>query len=117
MPAARTIAVLSATALALFAGRVGAAPTLAKIDPPGAPRGTEIEIDFTGRDLADPQELLFESGEIAVLGLEGIDGARMKAQVRIPATCSTGAHRLRLRTKEGLSELRTFRVGFLEQVP
>ena len=117
MPAARTIAVLSATALALFAVRVGAAPTLAKIDPPGAPRGTEIEIDFTGRDLADPQELLFESGEIAVLGLEGIDGARMKAQVRIPATCSTGAHRLRLRTKEGLSELRTFRVGFLEQVP
>jgi hypothetical protein len=109
---ARALAVLLAFLLTCVASGGRGAPAIALIAPPGAPRGGEVEIRINGRDLADPREVYFEDGEIAVVGLEPIDKANLKARLRIPATCPTGSHRLRVRTKEGLSELRTFRVGF-----
>jgi len=114
MPHPRSLPGLPAVLL-LIAASVQAAPTIALVAPPGAPRGGEVAVRISGRDLADPREVFFEGGEIAVLGIEAIDGSNLEARLRIPATCPTGTHRLRVRTKEGLSELRSFRVGFGEQ--
>ncbi len=110
----RTLALVCVALLAAVAAE--AAPTIALIDPPGASRGSEVVVRIGGRDLADPREVFFEDGEIAVLGIEPVNGGSFKARLRIPATCPTGGHRLRVRTKEGLSELRSFRVGLLEQL-
>jgi hypothetical protein len=103
------IAILLLSGLA--ARPAAATPGITRIEPPGAPRGGEIEVVIHGRELADPQELFFEEGRLEVVALEGLDDGRLKATVRVPADCPTGPHRLRIRTREGLSELRTFRVG------
>ena len=115
MPKSQDFAGLVSILLACVASSGWGAPTIARISPPGAPRGGEVEIQINGRDLADIREIFFQGNEITVVELEAVDGANLKARLRIPATCSTGAHWLRVRTREGLSELRSFRVGFLEQ--
>jgi hypothetical protein len=100
----------------LLASRPAAAtPAISRIEPAGAPRGAELEVVIRGRDLADPKELFFESGRIEVVALEGVDGATVKARLKVAADCPPGAHKLRVRTKDGLSELRSFRVGLFEQ--
>jgi hypothetical protein len=108
--------VLAGMAAGLLAGRPAlATPAISRIEPPGAARGGEIEVIFRGRELANPQELFFEDGRIEVTKLEGVDGGTVKATLRLPADCPTGRHRLRIRTAEGLSELRSFRVGIFPQ--
>lgn len=104
------VALLAALALASTAA---AAPTIDAIVPPGWCRGGEVEILLSGRELAAPAELFFEAGGIEVVSLQGVNAARLKARLRIPADCPPGSHRLRIRTAAGLSELRTFRVGTL----
>jgi len=101
---------------ALAAGRPATAtPVITRIEPAGAPRGGEVEVVIRGRDLADPKELFFEGGGIEVASLEGVDGTAVKARLRLAADCPPGPRKLRVRTKDGLSELRSFRVGLLEQ--
>ena len=111
-----TTRALIALLFCLLAGQQAAAtPGISRIEPPGAPRGVEIEVVFRGRDLTEPQELFFEDGRIEVVSLEGVDATTAKARLRLPADCQTGPHRLRIRTKDGLSELRSFRVGIFPQ--
>ena len=109
-------ATIVAVTAALAALSAAAAPTIGRVEPAGAPPGVEIEIRLTGGDLADPQELVFEEGRIAVTALAGVDDKTVKASLRVPADCPPGPQRLRIRTRDGLSELRTFRVGGFEQV-
>lgn len=106
---------LLALLAALPAGSTTAATTIDRIDPAGAPRGGEQQITLTGKEFADPEELWFEDGRIAVVALEPVDATHVKAVLKIAADCPQGPHRFRLRTKRGLSELRTFRVGSLPQ--
>jgi hypothetical protein len=108
--------ILVALVAALTAFSAVAAPTIGRIEPPGAPAGAELEIRLVGGDLGEPQELFFEEGKIAVASVTGVDEKTVKATLRVPADCPPGGHRLRLRTRDGLSELRTFRVGGFEQV-
>mgnify|MGYP001556439109 FL=1 len=93
-----------------------ATPTIARIDPPGATRGSEATVTIGGGDLADPQEVFFPGGAIAVSDIVGKDGKTLTARFHIPADCPPGRHFFRVRTNDGLSELRSFRVGLLEQV-
>jgi len=106
------IAVLGAVSAGVARGAI----TIDRIDPGGAPGGGEQRITLTGKEFADPEELWFEDGKIEVLALEPVDPQQIRAVLRIPADCPSGPHRFRLRTKRGLSELRTFRVGGLRQV-
>jgi hypothetical protein len=92
-----------------------AEPSIDRIEPGGGPRGSELEIAIAGKEFADPEQLWFENGSIAVVSLTPVDATHAKATIRIPDECPLGPHRLRLRTKHGLSELRTFRVGVLPQ--
>jgi hypothetical protein len=109
--------VLLGLAVALLVGHPAtAAPTIDRVAPGGGRRGSEIEIVLSGRSLASPQEVFFEEPGISILEVAGIDGNRVRARLAIAADCRPGNHRLRLRTADGLSDLRMFRVGILEQV-
>lgn len=113
----RSLTWLAAALLAAAGGATArAAATIEKIEPPGGPRGAEVEITISGRQLGAPRELVFEEGRIAVASLTPVDDRHLKASIRIPADCPPGSQRLRVRTAEGLSELRTFRVGIFGQV-
>lgn len=92
-----------------------ASPAIEKIWPPGGPPGADVVVEFRGKELDDAQEVFFEGGGIAVTDLEQVDPRTVKARLRIPAACPPGAHRVRIRTADGLSELRTFRVGGFTQ--
>jgi hypothetical protein len=114
LPATLAAAVLLVAAAGATAAR--AAATIEKIEPPGGPRGAEVEITLTGKLLGAPRELVFEEGRVAVASLTPVDDRHVRAVVRIAADCPPGPQRFRVRTAEGLSELRTFRVGVFEQV-
>jgi hypothetical protein len=95
---------------------VAAGPAIERIMPPGGPCGAEVEVEFRGRDLDEAREVLFEEAAITVTALQQVDPRTVKATLRIPPDCPLGGHRLRIRTADGLSELRTFRIAGFPQV-
>ena len=107
---------LSLSLLLLSSSPLRADPTIDRIIPPGAKQGSDVEIELTGKFLESAEELVFEEGLIQVQHIDSVDGSRVKARISIPPDCRLGAHRLRVRTARGLSELRTFRVGATQQV-
>jgi hypothetical protein len=110
-----TVVVQLVVACAVAVSAAGATPAITRLEPAGAPRGAEVEVTIRGRDLAGAEQLFFEAGGIEVAALEGVDAATLKARLRVAADCPTGPHWLRVRTKDGLSELRSFRVGVFPQ--
>ncbi len=92
-----------------------AAPALNRIEPPAGKQGSEIEIAISGTELDEPQELFFEEGRISVKAVAAEKENVVKAMLSIPADCPLGPHRMRLRTAEGLSELRMFHVHGSDQ--
>lgn len=92
-----------------------ASPSLGGASPYGAQRGTELEVTFSGGQLADAQEILFYGPGIAVTHLEPAGDAACKARLQIAADCRLGAHPFRIRTATGITNLRTFSVGALPE--
>ena len=88
-------------------------PSLGSVTPRGGQRGTEVVLSFSGARLADAQEVLFYAPGFSVSKLQVVNTNQVQATVKIAADCRPGEHALRLRTKSGLSELRTFWVGTL----
>jgi hypothetical protein len=114
-PASRFAAWALVGALAGPLAPARAAPAIDRIWPPGSPAGTELVVEFRGRELDDAREVVFEGGGIAATDLELVDPQTVKARLAIPATCPPGPHRVRIRSADGLSDLRTFRVGGFAQ--
>ncbi|MBM4059151.1 MAG: hypothetical protein FJ275_13105, partial [Planctomycetes bacterium] len=94
---------------------VVASPVIVRVVPPGAPRGSTVEIELSGSDLGDARELFFQDPGIVVERLQSAGGRLVTATLRVAADCPTGPRKFRLRTRDGLSDLRTFRVGLLPQ--
>src|SRR6266542_2325146 len=90
-----------------------ATPSLGSVTPRGGQRGKEVVFAFNGGRLADAQEVLFYSPGFSVSKLEVVNDGQVKATVKIADDCLPGEHAVRLRTKSGLSELRTVWVGAL----
>src|SRR5688572_18984488 len=90
-------------------------PDLDVISPQGVERGTEVELTFSGGNLAKAQELLFYSPGFTVKSLTPADN-NVKALVAVAPDCRIGIHAVRLRSLEGVSDLRTFTVGNLPEV-
>ncbi len=101
--------------IACHAAAAMAAPGLDRIEPPAGKQGSEIDIRISGTQLDEPQEVFFEDGRIAVKSVVEEKANVVKATLTIPADCPVGPHRLRVRTAEGLSELRMFHVCDAEQ--
>jgi len=110
----RSLAFAVLAASGLVAGAV--APQLSSTTPNGVQRGTEVELKFNGTRLADAQEVfLFEPG-VKVLELKELKDTHVLARVKVEADCPLGEHKVRIRTKTGISDLRTFNVGAYPQV-
>lgn len=124
----RSLRSVSLVALVL-AGMVSIAsagsPRLARISPAGAQSGTTVDVDFSGRYLDEPREvLLYEKGitieSVKVVtsapGNKGKDqpvekGTVVRVRMKIAADCPAGPHGMRLLTAEGLTEYRRFFVS------
>ena len=115
-PAAR--GALFGLALALVATCAHAvAPQLNTILPRGGQRGTEVEVNFRGRNLADAVDVMFHSEGITLVEITpNEDGEGAKAKLAIAPDCALGVHAMRVRTKTGVSNLELFSVGNLPEI-
>jgi hypothetical protein len=86
-------------------------PRLGSVSPPGVQAGTEVELRFNGSRLDDAEEILFYKKGFQVLKIEEVKGNFVRAKVKVAADCPLGEHPVRVRTKGGVTELRTFYVG------
>src|SRR5262245_25697352 len=93
-----------------------ASPSLGSVTPRGGQRGKEVVFLFNGGRLSDTQEVLFYSPGFSVAKLEVVNDGQVKATVKIADDCAPGEHAVRLRTRSGISELRTLSVGALPTV-
>lgn len=94
-------------------------PDVSRILPYGGQVGQQVEVTFSGNRLEDAVEIVtFKSGlEITeVTAPEDKKGREVKAKIKVLDDCDLGPHRLRVRTKSGLSEVVTFFVGTLPVV-
>src|SRR5713226_5033490 len=69
--------------LALTSPAHAVAPQLNSISPPGAQRGTELELSFNGARLDDVREIVFHSRGRELVKLESSKADSLKARVRI----------------------------------
>lgn len=105
-----------ATAI-VVATTLAQSPRVDQLTPAGAQRGSEVTVEFAGQRLADPQELWFEDAGIDVVEVTaGKKPETCTAKLRVRPECELGAHALRVRTKQGLTNLLLFHVGALPEV-
>lgn len=92
------------------------APALHAVFPTGVQRGTQFELSLVGVRLADAEEILFYRDGIQVQSIAAED-KRVTATCLVDDTCDLGELPLRLRTRSGLTEIRTIQIGALPVVP
>ena len=85
-------------------------PSLSSINPQGIRRGEETEVVFGGARLSDVQQLLLYSPGIEIVQLEAASDTQVKAKLKVAADCRLGIHAVRLCTKTGITNLRTFAI-------
>ncbi len=86
-------------------------PDLQRVTPPGGQRGATVDIVLSGERLADADALLLYQPGLTVLALEADSEQQVRVRLQIAPTAQPGEHRLRLRTRTGISAVRTFWVG------
>ena len=86
-------------------------PRLGSVSPSGFQAGTEVQMTFSGSRLDDAEEILFYKKGFEVLAIEEKKAASVRVKVRIAADCLLGEHPVRVRTKGGVTEVKTFYVG------
>jgi hypothetical protein len=117
MPAFRTFRSLLAFALVMSASTLFAAsPRLTIILPRGAQRGMDTELTFSGSLLADVEEIMFYEPGFSVKEFKPVNGNSFKAVVSVSPDARLGEQVCQVRTKTGISDFRTFFVGYLPDV-
>lgn len=97
---------------ALTAGPAAAfTPELERVGPRGGQRGTEMELEFHGKRLEHLEEVVLYGPGLSISSLTSEKPERAVARVAIAPDAPLGEHVLRLRTRRGLTYLRTFWVG------
>lgn len=92
-------------------------PILDVILPRGVQRGSEHRIVFHGQRLAAAEEVfLYDPAGIEVLDVNPIDDKQVEVLIRVEADCRLGEHVAQLRTRDGITEFRSFYVGALPVV-
>jgi hypothetical protein len=89
-------------------------PRLNSTTPPGAQRGTELDVRLNGSRLEDAQEIVFYGSGIECTRVES--NKNVTARFKIAPDCRLGEHHFRVRAKGGVSDLRTFWVGALPEL-
>jgi len=85
----------------------GSPPSLESITPPVATRGTEFTLRAIGSSLGDCQEVLFYSKGLESIEIKKIDDDTVDLRIQAADDCELRAHPVRLRSSNGLSEIRT----------
>lgn len=117
MPAFRTFRSLLALVLLLSASTLFAAsPRLSIILPRGAQRGKDTELTFSGQLLADVEEIMFYEPGFSVKEFKPVNGNSFKAVISISPDARLGEQVCQVRTKTGISDFRTFFVGYMPDV-
>lgn len=117
MPAFRTFRSLLAFVLLLSASTLFAAsPRLSIILPRGAQRGKDTELTFSGQLLADVEEIMFYEPGFSVKEFKPVNGNSFKAVISISPDARLGEQVCQVRTKTGISDFRTFFVGYMPDV-
>jgi len=86
-------------------------PRLSYLSPGGMQIGKETEITFRGLRLADAEEIFFYHPGVKLVKITEKNDRFVKALIKAEANCPLGEHKARVRTRSGLTELRTFYVG------
>jgi hypothetical protein len=108
---------LASLALMIVAPPVLAvSPVIRGMKPVGGRRGTDVVVTLTGQRLADTKGILFYQPGIRATKIEVGKDEQVKATFKIDADASPGLYDFRLRTATGITPLRTFSVGVLEEI-
>ena len=91
-------------------------PAVRSMKPVGGRRGTEVVVTLTGQRLADAREFVFYGTGITAKAIEAGKDNQVVATFAIAADAALGPHDFRLVTATGVTPLRTFSVGALEEV-
>ena len=95
------------------------APTLTMPFPMGMQRGTSLELVLTGTNLAGPTGLFTSFPAKVTIPTDnknGLDNAKLRVRLEVPADAPIGYHQIRLATTRGMSNLRLFCIDDLPQV-
>lgn len=92
-------------------------PILEVILPRGVQRGAEHRLTFTGQRLGTAEEVfLYDSQGVTVLEVNPVDDRRVEVLISVDENCRLGEHVAQLRTRDGITEFRSFYVGALHVV-
>lgn len=86
------------------------------IVPRGGQRGQEVVTEFVGSRLDKALDVVFHRPGLQLIKLEQVDAGRVKCTLKIDASAPLGLHALRLRTGDGISDMRLFSVGNLPEI-
>ena len=112
----KSIVVASLGWLILAAPAWAVSPVVRLIQPVGGQRGTEVTVTLSGQRLTDIEEILFYQPGIAVTRIVGGQEPRAVVTFKISETAALGLHDFRVRTRTGVSSLKTFSVGALKEL-
>jgi hypothetical protein len=105
-------------AIGLLAETAWAAiPSVESVSPGIGQRGTEFELRLVGAGFNDAEEVLFYRRGVTCLEVLPESENELKLRLRAVDDCPLGSHPFRIRTRRGLSELKTLRVTPLPIVP
>ena len=107
---------LTLSFLMLTSAAFAASPRLSTIMPRGCKRGGEATLTFSGSQLGDAQEIFFYSAGFTVTKIEPVNANAFKATITVAPTARIGEHVAQVRTASGVSDYRTFYVGYLPDV-
>ena len=103
--------------LAMFTETSSAStPLLRLITPRGVQSGGEYTLKFSGARLKDAEEIFFYDKGVTCVGIEPIDANNIKVKIKVDKDCRIGEHVAQVRTKNGISDYRSFFVGRLPEV-
>jgi hypothetical protein len=95
------------------------APVLSAVTPLGLQRGTAMEVMLTGTNLAGPTGVYASfPAKITIPDNDknGLDNAKLRVRIEVPADAPLGYHTIRVATTRGISNLRLFCIDDLPQV-
>ena len=110
MPRAAPFVLAAFCCAAVMPAQAGS-PSVGRILPRGAQRGTDAVVIFHGARLEAPVTVLVYRAGISVKTIESVNPAQVRATLTIAPDCEPGIYPMRLATMSGISELRLFSVG------
>src|SRR5262245_5519744 len=87
-----------------------ASPSVESVSPAVGQSGTEFQLKLIGAGLAEAAEVMLYSPGVTCEALTPTSDNELQVWLNAAADCPLGTHAFRIRTKKGISELRTFRV-------